>query len=325
MGETANTSKLANRVSDDIFKWLKWSSKPLTDVDWECVNVEKHQTHKFKKHPTDIVFYYTHPYSGKTIYINTDLKSYKSTSITETSVRNSLKSLARSIECALISPDWQEKFTDPNDDFEVSGLLFTFNYDNHYSKDFLKILQGIRLETLGIQEGQVIAVFGPETINYLINLVNDLRLVVQDNEQLGPNSYNFFYPQLVMNKKHSLDNYAATTEAILSPYLIVEFKETCKKQYVIYYKESGDTVDEFIYLIDILSNYQILDTKNSIEVVLYNTECSNILIHFESAKRQYAKAWGLSLEDSNFKNLTARLISRIQHTYNPLNEGMQDE
>ncbi len=65
MAETGNIETLAKMVSRDIFQWFKWKSCPLTDVNWECV-LEEHT--KKKTHPSDVVYYYDEPYSGKTTY-----------------------------------------------------------------------------------------------------------------------------------------------------------------------------------------------------------------------------------------------------------------
>ena len=62
MSETTNTAALANKVFDEIFQWLKWELCTPKDINWECCNQEKHNT---KTHPSDIVFYYKDPYTGK--------------------------------------------------------------------------------------------------------------------------------------------------------------------------------------------------------------------------------------------------------------------
>jgi len=323
MAETTNTARLADIVSNEIFKWLKWSASPVRDDSWDCAQREKHEK---KSHPSDVVFDYEHPYSGKPIYVNTDLKSYKSSSISTNGVRSDLKSLAMAIDCALVSEDWQNKFLHSNDSFEIFGLLFLFNYDNSYKKDFLDILNKISLDSLGIERTQKIAVFGPETINYLINLVEDLRKVVQDKKQFDESCYDFYYPNMVMNKKHSLDSYAATIESILSPYMIIRFKEEYDKNYTIYYKEKGDTVEEFTYLIDTLSTYQILTPNNQIDLVFYDPDGnSDAMINFNHAKVTYAQAWGLSPNDAHFKSITTRVMATKVHHYNPLNERITDE
>lgn len=324
MAETTNTAKLADIVSNEIFKWLKWGVSPVKDVNWNCEQSEKHSGKK--THPSDVVFYYEHPYSGKTIYVNTDLKSYKSSSISTNGVRNDIRSLAMAIDCALVSEDWQSKYSHNNDVSEVFGLLFIFNYDNSYKKDFLEILNKISLDSLGIEKTQKVAVFGPETINYLINVVEDLRRVVQNKRQFNESAYDFYYPNMVQNKKHTLDFYAATIEAILSPYMIVKFKEDYDKNYTIYYKEKGDTVDEFIYLIDTLSTYQILTPDNHVDLVFYEPDgSSKAMINFNHAKISYAQSWGLSANDAHFQSITTRVMTTKIHHYDPLNERMTDE
>lgn len=322
MSETANTARLAELVSNDIFRWLKWGMNPIKDIDFNCVSPH----HKKKTHPTDVVFYYEHPYSGQTIYINTDLKSYKTSSISPGGVRSALKSLAMTIDCALISDTWQTNFVHDSSNWDVVGLLFFFNYDGNYQKDFMDLLSGITLESLGIQKNQKIAVFGPETINYLINTVDDLRKVVQDKKRVDETSYDFFYPNMVGNKKHFLDFYSATIELILSPFMIIKFNDNNEKDYVIYYREKGHTIDEFTYLIDTLLTYQILTPENNIEIVFYNSDNdSNAMVNFNNAKASYAKSWGLSTHDDHFQAITTRVMNLKTHHYDPLNERIRDE
>lgn len=323
MAETVNTARLAEIVSSEIFRWLKWGVKPLRDINWKCVE-EKHEK---STHPSDVVFYYNHPYSGKMIYINTDLKSYKSTSISERGVRSDLKSLAMAIECALISDDWQHRYTHDSQPFDVLGLLFIFNYDGSFLKDFNKtFLSKISLESIGIPKNQQLAIFDPATINYLINLVDDLRIVVQNNNATNQDSYDFFYPDLVMNKKHSLGTYSATIEYILSPYMMVKFNNDYDHHYIVYYKEAGDTVEEFIYLIDTLSTFQMLNPENKIDIVLYNpNDSKTALVNFTNAKTNYANSWGMKDTDPHFMKLTARIMVKKVNYYDPLNQRLTDE
>lgn len=106
MAETANTASLGNKVSEDIFKWLKWQFKTAKDVNFPCET----ETHGKETHPVDVVFYYKNPYNDKMVYVNTDLKSYTEVSINANSTRNALKSLSMTIECASISERWQTFF-----------------------------------------------------------------------------------------------------------------------------------------------------------------------------------------------------------------------
>jgi hypothetical protein len=64
MAETGNIEALAQLVAKDIFKWFKWEQSPVNDVNWECVQ----DHHEKSTHPSDTVFVYINPYSGKRIY-----------------------------------------------------------------------------------------------------------------------------------------------------------------------------------------------------------------------------------------------------------------
>ncbi|MGB0289393.1 hypothetical protein [Aequoribacter sp.] len=132
MSETGNIEALAKLVSQDIFKWFKWDTCGLKDTDWRCVTT----SHKKRTHPADVVFYYDDPYSGKVIYLNTDLKSYKKGSITATSISKALSSLSISVECANVSEDWQDKYLVNDIGFDsVIGMLFIYNHDDEFDKD----------------------------------------------------------------------------------------------------------------------------------------------------------------------------------------------
>lgn len=323
MSETSNIANLADKVSSDIFKWLKWGISPIKDEDFNC---DKENKHNKKTHPVDVVFNYEHPYNGKTIFVNTDLKSYKSTSITTNTVRSSLKSLAMTIECALVSEGWTKKYVHNCESWDVIGLLFIFNYDNDYDKNFTKILSQISLDSLNIKKNQKLIVFGSEIINYLLNLVEDLRKAVQDRRKFDETAYDFYYPNLVENKTHTLRSFPATVEYILSAFVIVKFNKENDRDYLIYYKEKGDTVEEFTYLIDTLLSYQILIPENKLELVFYNPNNStDPMVNFNIAKINYAKTWGMRANDPIFEAITARVMTTKVHYYDPLNERMTNE
>ncbi|RZQ53274.1 hypothetical protein C1E23_10105 [Pseudoalteromonas phenolica] len=173
MAETGNIETLAKLVSKDIFQWFKWKACPLTDVNWDCV-LDEH-TNK-KTHPSDVVYYYNEPYSGKTTYINTDLKSYKKGSISSTSISKALSSLALSIECANISPSWQEKFIVDETTFGiVKGLLFLFNHDDEFDKDLEEVINEIDFDKIGIPPSVSLTLFDPLKIKLLVDIAHDLR------------------------------------------------------------------------------------------------------------------------------------------------------
>lgn len=322
MSETTNTAALANKVFDEIFQWLKWELCTPKDINWECCNQEKHNT---KTHPSDIVFYYKDPYTGKTQYINTDLKSYKDVSINKNSMTNALKSLAMSIECATVSSEWQANYVS-EDNHHIHGLLFVYNYDGSFEGNFYnKITAKVNAKNLDIPKGQFIAIFEPDTIQYLLNVCDDLKEEARKRKSTESNCYNFYYPNLFQNKTHSLDIYSATLESILSPFMIVNFADKYSHEYIVYYKESGDTIEEFSYLIDTLAVYQLLNDNDTVQVVLKAETSSNCMANFEKAKRLYAEKFGMSPNDDIFKNITTKALALKHHYYNPKNERMSNE
>lgn len=321
MSETANTANLASKVSEEICQWLKWQYSLAQDMDFECNNIN----HEKKTHPVDVVFYYKNPYTDKTVYLNTDLKSYKQSSITVQGIRSSLKSLAMSIECAMVSPTWQDYFANESD-YDIYGLLFVFNYDGSFMTEFNEnILRKIDTTNLNIPKGQPIAIFEPKTVQYLLNVIDDLKEQLRKRRLHNQNDYDFYYPNLVTAKTHSLNSYPATVEAVLSPFMIVQFKGDYQHEYIVYYQEKGKTVEEFTYLIDTLGNHQLLGNNSKVQIVLNPTDNNQCLAKFNSAKRSYAELWGMEVDDDLFRNLTVKTLTLKHHYYDPLNERMTNE
>lgn len=302
---------------------MKWELKPPRDENFPCY-IESHDK---DTHPTDVVFHYKNPYTNKTIYVNTDLKSFTKSSINKNSVISALKSLAISIECANVSPEWQNTFCH-DDNYDICALLFVYNYDGTYDKDFNSdILAKFNLDTLKIPKNQSMAIFDPKTIQYLLNVSDDIKNQLIEKEFASPSKYNFFYPQQKIKKTYSLDSYPATIEYILSPYMIINFNDKkYNDEYILYYKQDGDSVDEFIYLLDTLTNYQLIGSEdNIISIVLNGINCSNCLNNFNNAKQQYAESLGMNASDKIFQNVKARVLKNKHHFYNPSHERSSDE
>jgi len=323
MSETGNIEELAKIVSDDIFKWFKWNVCPVKDTDWACVTPD----HKKKTHPADAVFYYDDPYSGSSVYINTDLKSYKKGSISATGLSKALVSLSMAVECANISEDWQKKYLVADFGFDrVIGMLFIFNHDNEFDKDLADIVESIEFEKIHIQESVKLILLDPLKIRTLVNVVNDMKGLVADNS-LPRTEYTFFYPDLVMAKRHGEEwCQPASIEALTSPWLIIKHKNTnqIEEGFLIYYHMDGDTVDEFVYLIDAMSHYQMLLSNKPIRVRFTDPggEAAN---NFNKAKIEYLKMWGADeAREAQLNRIEARTISRVLPNYCPMEIGMRE-
>jgi len=164
MAETLNIGELAVDISNDVLSWFKWEVIDLYDENFSCKKTEQHfnkdndsassneetklssddsEPAKAKEHthPVDVVFKYTDPYSGRDILFNTDLKSYKSTSIRPGDVREMLQSIAKSIDCASISKEWKARYGYNSTNYEIRGMLFIYNHDGEYHRNFYDVFK----------------------------------------------------------------------------------------------------------------------------------------------------------------------------------------
>ena len=313
-GETSNIQEMANLVSDRLFRWFKWDKVELMDENFDCVKVESHSNKKESHtHPVDIVFKYLDPYLNKQIYLNTDLKSYKKKSITPNSLRDSLKSLAYTIDCARASQEWQSRYIHDEMDYEIRGMLFVYNHDGDYDKKFYDVItppkgstaKGIRTDNLPIAKGQQIHLVEPLLINYMSTITSDMSRLHHEGT-FPQSSYEFFYPELLLHRTHGNQaSNPATIEALSSPYLIIyhndveKFNEktrstekTFDEGYLIYFNRPGKNAKEFVYLFDSLSKYQILNDKHKIRIrVAHHSPDKNISSHFKAAINIYASDW----------------------------------
>lgn len=329
MAETANISQIANKIANDIFKVFFWEMHSQQDTNFECVS-DDHKTEngtKKQTHPGDVVFHYLDPYLNKRIYLHTDLKSYKKSTLQQGKIRESLKSLAMTVECAAISDSWRQKFLALDQEvYEVRGLLFVANHDGKAAEKFTPLLRGIAKANIPVAKGQTLHILGPSEITSLYSIAADIKLAIQD-KKLSP-LYRFFYPDLTLWKRHTADDQrvGATIEMLLSPYFIlkhpaiVEDGDTVLKPgSVVYYSRAGDTVDEFVYLLDSLSRYQLVNSREQIRVVAFRRERSSELKNnFEKAKYRYCKMWGFEGDRQvEIQSITIDALTQIAPNYFP--------
>jgi hypothetical protein len=325
MSETGNIEQLAKIVSNDIFKWFKWNTCAPKDEDWSCENTHHHK----KTHPSDVVFYYDDPYTGRTNYLNTDLKSYAKNSIAKASVSNALKSLAMSVECANISQSWQDKFLLNDVGFgQVAGLLFIYNHDSEYDKDFAELIDNVDFDKLPVAESSELTVMGPALIERLINVVADMKMLRADETFPSINDYTFFYPDLVRSRRCG-DEWGkpATIEALTGPWLLLKHRagSNFDEGFVIYYHSSGETVEEFVYLIDAMSHYQMLSSDFAIRVRFTNAS-GNAPVNFEKAKHEYLRMWGNDVaRKEQMHRIEAAQITHFTKSFNPIEVGMRQD
>lgn len=330
MGETKNIGEISDVLSRDIFKHFLWSTHPKTDDNFECTN-EKHLGGGGKPkatHPGDVVFFYQDPYLGKAVYLHTDLKSYAADSITSTSLRAAFKSLCMTIDCARASDSWREKYSiDDSEAYEVRGMLFVHNHDNGYDKPFYEAIDKVDLQALPVAAGTQLHYLGPEDIQRLYSIANDIRCLKGDGEL--PPTYTFYYPDLVITRRQGdVWGQPATVETLTAPYLIIKHKETESQNagYIIYYNAPASAPEEFEYFLDSLSRFQMLESGERILIRVTNKDAPNDLKSiFRTAQKKYVKAWGFDpAREEILRNIQIDRITSVTSTYNPGDMGWRE-
>lgn len=326
MSETHNTSAIAGKIQNDIFKVFHWNVHSQEDSDFQCV-LEEHLTdagERKKTHPGDIVFHYVDPYLDKTICLHTDLKSYGKSSIRQNKIREALTSLAMTIECASVTDTWRTKFSSQTDTYEVRGLLFVANHDNKAPARFRELLKGIALKNIPVAKNQIIHILGPDDVARLFSIATDIKLAIQD-KKISPH-YRFFYPDLTLWKRTTGEDErtGATIEMLLSPHFVLKHHAVTennitieKRGSLVYYGRKGETIEEFIYLLDTLSRYQLVNSHEQLRIRAFNPESSsNIKNNFDIAKKRYCQIWKFdSGREMEVNAITIDSINQISPNY----------
>ncbi len=111
--------------------------------------------------------------------------------------------------------------------------------------------------------GSKIIVLGPSDIYWLNNIHHEVAYMRGGASALPDREHcRYFYPHLVRRKNVQLEHArAATLEMLTAPWVILSYinpKKQNRKGFVIFYRKRGESVDEFLYLIDYLMHYQVL-------------------------------------------------------------------
>ncbi|MFI3311181.1 hypothetical protein [Ewingella allii] len=317
-GETHNISLMADKVTAELFKWFKWEQVGSSNENFDCLKKDEH-TNKSGTHPNDVVFKYHDPYLNRTVFFNTDLKSYAKTSMTATAMRNALSSLANSIDCAEGSKEWKDRYSYISGSSEVRGLLFAYNHDGNFDQLFYDVFhaiketkdvkgkKGMNLDNLPLKQGQKIHIIEPRTINYLQSVITDLTKLSHLGTFPNGSNYQFYYPDLTLHKVSGIpEELPATIESLTGPFFIIKhndvkrlnestgnIEKTYEHGYVIYYNGEGKDQYEFIYIFDTLSKYQLLDGNEKIRIrLIYPNIFKDVRGIYNTAIETYSREWG---------------------------------
>ncbi|MEZ9074089.1 hypothetical protein BCT41_24665 [Vibrio splendidus] len=329
MSETTNTAKMAELVSSEIFKFFKWERRKSKDRNWSCASPEVHKT-QAGTHPSDVVFYYQHPYLGEDIYVNTDLKSYAKDTIKTNKIATAITSLAKATHCANHSKSFAKKYLHTDEQLDVVGMLFVYNHCGEYDRDFDKLLRTIPHEDLALGEHNKLYVLSPEKIRKIFDITNDISRLISKDALPKPSKYSFLYPDLVLTKNRLGDSEPATLEMILSDTLIIKHEydedENILSGYVVYYSKEDPRIEDFIYLLDSFSHYQMLDKGKPIKIRYTKKEYDedDLANKFEAAITKYSAIWGKKKQELE-KKVTFNIISTFSPHFSQSVIGMGDE
>ena len=325
VAETADIAKMAEEVSRRIFSIFGWERRPHRDRNWPCTAPE----HKKKTHPSDVVFSYDSPVEPNRIFLNTDLKSYARSSITKDGVEKALQSLSLAVDCANRNEHWQQLYANPELGYHVHGLLFIYNHDGGYDKDFDNLLADVKLSLLKMKGKNRLYVFGPRQIEYLDMVAYDIQFSrgQEDEGRLPPSSQcHFFHPDLVRARVTTKTLKAATAEMLLAPWLVLQYEAPSESSdhlgYLIYYREDCSSADELKFLLDYLFRFQLVGDRNKIQIRA-PFAVSNATAIFETAKEQYAKDYFDFPEfKKRLERISLRSIPRVNSSFSETQMGL---
>lgn len=302
MSETENIALMAKKVSDEIFEVFGWTRVGPPNQNWTCVELEKHAKTRSLTHPSDAVFKYRDPYSGLDQYVTMDLKSLGAGSIQGAKIIRALRSLSQSAECGIKSESWQNLYLQPGDNPALIGLLFVYNHDNEYDKNFDQQLSRITPSKISASSSHRTYAMGPYRVNYLTTIANDITWL-RGKRRLPDQAFcQFYYPDSHSSRPRQQLSPIATLESLLGPWIVIRYEEVNQNASVgrgvyVYYSGPGESEDEFQYLFDYLFRYQLVDGVGPVEIrlALPHAEASAV---FEKAKRLYLKNYWSILDES---------------------------
>lgn len=202
MAETDNIARLAELVSNDLFARFFWRTTGSWNQNWPCES-EPHRPRK--THPSDVVFYYDEPYSLRRTYVNCDLKSYSSGRINAGVIQSALEDLGETLACMEISETWHKMYVHDGFSPFLCGLLFVYNHDGDYDKNFDLLLSSVKYESIRVPKGSQIVILGPQQIRWLDSVRYEIVYMRGNKELLDEQYCRFEYPHLVRKKKVQIE------------------------------------------------------------------------------------------------------------------------
>lgn len=332
MSETVNIAQMAIELANEILPTFNWNKKGPSDISWSCA---KPTIHRKKDHPTDALYTYNDPYDNKLTYVIVDFKSLAEGSITPSSIGNAVRSLALTLDCSRVSEEFKQRYPNShNEEIKRIGCLFVYNHDQEYRKNlYASISDNLKNDWPKIPSECEIILLEPVVLNYLKSIYNDYWIEVS-RKRLSSDNIGIYHPdlQIQYHKKSCSRQYKSPLmlEQFNSPFQVFRYAtdQPGKEGFWVYYREKGESVDEFIHIIDYLFTYQVMDRASDVIVKLpYAHE--NARVFFEEAKVKYAymstpsEASAKQLLEERMSILSMKRIDAVRPIYSEIDIGMK--
>lgn len=329
MGETANIAAMAEILSNKLFGVFGWKQHGPPNFNFTDDTGLKAK----KKHPCDMIFGYSNPYGDDPEYLLTDLKSYMAQSVeSKEKLETAIKGLASALTCSRKSLGFKRHL--PDESGTINALLFIFNNDAKFDRDFPCLMEAKAPSNVQIPHNARLYVMGPPDIQFLCNIVNDLAKVYGEDVELA-GQFKFFYPNLIGKIPAKNEWEAASPEMLLSKFIAVIYEKqkrtkegeetvvTKEKHTNIYYRGEGSSPEEFCFLFDYCFRYSLIDDYKIINLKM-PTAGENCLNNFEKAKHLFSEHF--YKQDISFKKLEQiqlTIIEAVTVTFHEKNIGME--
>lgn len=293
MAETKNIGEMAAILARKILPKLYWEEVGPADISWPCEKSE----HNKKDHPTDAVYRFIHPYTGRENYIIFDFKSMAAGSIQPVNITNALKSMALTLDCSRVSEVWNKRYAGDTSHDNI-GALLVYNRDNNYRRDLVshiddKLFDSFPEQWPKLPKKQEIIIIDPETVIFLNSMYSDLAELESEGQIPNMDKRGFFQPDKILNNRLlvSSDYYKTPLlpDQIDSNIIFrCHYSGSEKFDFLVYYRDKGECYEEFMYLFDQLISYQIVNQANTIQIRAYDPgdDASSV---FEKAKELFAR------------------------------------
>lgn len=326
--ENSRRQKIAEIVGKKLFvEQFGWVLRGTANIDWLCTNPPLHGKDKDARmsHPTDACYRYVDPYDATPTYVIIDFKSYGATSITKGNIENYLKKLSSAVKCAPSSSAFQRNFVGQDTDYNVHGILFIYNHDLAYQGDFSAILDEVSTLGADIAKDQSLLIMGPDDVKYFDMICSDMRA----ERDLFPDlrDVKYFAPDLKTQPVHGKKFGPLSFRMLSSPWQFVapdgSKPNNQLSDLVVYYRDSGETADEFLWLIDtLIVDLQLLGDNNRIRIrgILPDKEAA---LRFSEAKESYKEDYhGVTVlsKDEFSARLDRITFESVNSTYSRFSE-----